>query len=78
MEFTELVGKTLTKIVGTKNDPSLYFYTTGGNVYELYHEQDCCEDVYLEDIVGDIQDLIGRPILAASEVSDVPEPDFPA
>ena len=77
MTINELVGKTLVKIIGTKDDPSMDFHTTDGEVYGLEHDQDCCEQVYLEDIVGDIDDLIGSPILAADEVSDVTEPDTP-
>ena len=32
------------------------------------HLQLCCEDVHIEDIVGDINDLIGNPLVVAEVV----------
>lgn len=35
--------------------------------YVFSHHQDCCEHVYIESIVGDVQDLVNTPILIAEE-----------
>ena len=34
----------------------------------MFHDQDCCETVYIESIVGDIKDLTDNLILGAEEV----------
>jgi hypothetical protein len=39
------------------------------------HQQDCCETVRINDIVGDLQDLVGEPLLVAEEVKGATEPD---
>ena len=30
--------------------------------YVFFHHQSCCESVYIESIVGDIEDLVNTPI----------------
>ena len=66
-EIKDLVGKTLTEI--KNNGDELIFIVDDGTQYKMYHEQDCCESVYIEDINGDLEDLIGTPILLAEKVS---------
>lgn len=70
MNFSELSGKTLSN-VENRDDEAIVFTTTDGEGYELYHPQDCCESVTVEDICGDLDDLIGSPLVEAEEaVSD--------
>ena len=70
--FIELKGKVLKEIKGleTGND-EVRFFTEGGNVYRMYHEQDCCESVSIEDVCGDVEDLIGSEILVAEEINNL-------
>ena len=64
-----LKGVTLAAI--EKDDDEIKFKTVEGKEYVMYHEQDCCESVYIESIVGNLKDLIGSEILVAEEVSNV-------
>ena len=73
--FNELLGKTITKI--DKSDDELVFYCADGTKYRMYHDQDCCESVGIEDICGNLYALIGSPITFADEPSsaDLPPKD---
>lgn len=70
--FSDLVGQTLTRAerIKTDNDEDeILFVSSTGEFYKLYHDRDCCEDVYIEDICGELSDLVGSPIIQAEEVS---------
>ena len=71
-EFAELLGKTLTDV--TLGHDTVRFDVAGGTAYLLEHQQDCCEYVYVESVVGDLADLIGEPITRAEEVSHSDNP----
>lgn len=77
-QFEELMGKVLVSVVN-ENDEEIIFTTTTGEKYKLHHIRDCCESVLVEDIIGDLEDLVGAPILMAEEVSfqDTDPPDVP-
>lgn len=61
-----LLGKVVEEIVYTETE--ITFHVQGGGTLHMYHDQDCCETVRVEDVVGDLTDLIGSPILLAEEV----------
>ena len=50
---------------------ALYFEQEDGVHFVLTHIQDCCEDVEIESIDGDLDDLIGEPLLMAEEIIKV-------
>jgi len=63
----QLLGKTFTKICCDDRRNNIIFITTDSEVWIMEHSQECCEEVYLESIVGDLQNLIGHVILKAEE-----------
>lgn len=68
-QITDLLGKTLKSVEKVKEDEIL-FTLDDGTQYEMSHIQDCCENVTIEDINGDLKDLIGSPILQAEEITN--------
>lgn len=93
--ISELIGKTLVSVVKgetrtTSNGRSYYasdliFFTTDlGVKYKMHHQQNCCESVSLEEIHGDLEDLVGSPITQAEESTsrerpaDAPIPEYPS
>ena len=72
--FSELASKTLEEVKVVRDtsdmDDEIIFYCTDGTAYRMYHEQDCCESVTIDDICGDIELLIGKPISFAREATN--------
>jgi hypothetical protein len=72
-EMSDLVGKTFVKV--KSDDDSVRFYLADG-YYELKHCQNCCENVYLADICGDISDMENTQILFAEESSSSSDSEY--
>lgn len=69
--FKELQGKTIVKIEGGKGDEEMIFTCSDSVMYRLIYHQDCCATCDIEDIIGDLDDLIGIPVLNAEQVDNV-------
>lgn len=67
--FQEMIGAVIESI--TKTDDKLVFQSSDGRDFKFYHSQNCCEDVYIEDITGDLDDLIGSPLVEAELTSNI-------
>lgn len=48
---------------------NIHFHFRNGEIYVMSHDQDCCEVVYLADVVGDWEDLYDNDLLIAEEVT---------
>jgi hypothetical protein len=71
MEIELLLGLTLASVEGMQEgSEEIVFRTTCGRRFRMFHYQDCCESVRLEDRCGNVEDLIGNPILVAEERTD--------
>ena len=70
-------GKTIKDIkkFGNKGyETELIFYFTDNTYMKFYHMQDCCEEVYMESITGDLDDLVGTPLLRAEVSTNTDNP----
>lgn len=71
VNISELLGKTITSIQGMKKDnDEIYFICSDGTKYKMYHDQECCEEVYIEDVCGNVEDLLNVPITLAEDISN--------
>lgn len=71
-KLSDIIGVTMTSVVSDGQD-EIVFTGEDGRSWKMYHQQDCCESVSIEDICGDFDDLVGSPILEASERVNEPE-----
>lgn len=63
-----LEGKTISKITGVEvNSREIYIETSNGEKYQFYHSQDCCESVSVEDVQGNINNILNTPIKRFTE-----------
>lgn len=64
--FENLLGYRLQNVtlVEDVEGDHVIFELGNGETYQLYHPQECCEQVDLVEIIGDLSDLKGMVVLA--------------
>jgi len=75
VKFEDLIGKRFTAIVVNNDNDEIHFTLEGGKQLKMYHYQDCCESVVIEDVCGDLADIIDSPILQAEEATSDQRPE---
>lgn len=72
-------GLIIAEITGmVPGSDSVVIKTVCGRTFHMYHEQDCCENVRLVDVIGNPDDLIGLPIKMTEDTnSDIDPPKYP-
>jgi len=63
-----ILNKILKNIEVNKDENLIEFHCDDNITYYMEHHQDCCEAVTIEDICGNLDNLIGAPLLEAEEV----------
>ena len=66
INIDQIKEMTITAVVYKETNESLRIHLNT-HVLEMIHHQNCCETVYLADVVGSFEDLIGYPLLEVSE-----------
>ena len=66
INIDQIKGMTITAVVYKEVNESLLIHLNT-HVLKMIHHQECCETVYLADVVGSFEDLIGYPLLEVSE-----------
>lgn len=67
-EISDMIGEVFTSVTRNQNNQDEIYFSNDTGKFTMTHHQDCCEDVYIESIVGDLEDLVDTPILKAEEV----------
>lgn len=66
----DMIGRVPREIRQDDHGTELIFNFEDGGAVRFHHYQDCCEDVRIEEIIGELDDLVGVPILSASEATN--------
>jgi hypothetical protein len=75
VNFFELKGQIVKEITGLEKDSCEVFIRTNNGTYRLCHEQDCCEHVVIDKVIGNVSDLVGE-VIFAEEDAGANEPDW--
>lgn len=60
----QMIGKVFVSV--TYDDDEVRFTEADGSSFRLYHYQDCCESVEITGVSGNLDNLVGSPIISAT------------
>ncbi len=70
-----LKGRFITRVEGLEaGSGEVIFTCSDGTKWRMCHNQDCCETVQVEDVCGDVSDLIGLVLDARQETNSASHP----
>lgn len=75
-DISQLIGKTL-RAVTQHGREAIDFEAVSGERWQMSYEPDCCATCDIEDIVGDLQDLVDSPIIMAEASTNSDDPPRP-
>lgn len=68
-----IIGLRLTGVTVNDTRDEITFTFDDGRRFRMFHNQDCCESVGVEDVVGEWDDLLGAPLRMAEETMQADE-----
>lgn len=64
--FETLQGETIVALAGAApGSDEITITTASGRTFRMKHYQDCCEEVSVEEVVGDVNAIVGHRLLLA-------------
>ena len=67
-DISKMNGEIIASIDGMEpGSTEITFHCESGNSFTMYHNQECCESVSVEDVCGDASDVIGGMVVSAEE-----------
>lgn len=75
-DLSELIGKTLL-LAKQNGKESIDFQAETGERWRMRYQPDCCASCDIEDVVGDLGDLVGSPIVMAEVSTNQDNPRSP-
>ena len=75
-QFSTLKGKVIDEIlVGAYLGGDAIIFKTMDKSYIMFHNQECCESVTIDDICGDLNAIIGEEVIVATEERNEENPN---
>lgn len=76
-ELSSMLGHTMVSVTAGQYCDEMVFTSDTGKTFKFLHYQNCCESVGIEEVIGDLTDLVGSPIILAEEVDNADAPPSP-